>query len=231
MRFEWHIEGPAERCREVCRSWISAVGIITERTASEFEEFATRTKIQGATLVLDSEGGSVRGALALGRAIRRFDMTTTVGRTIVLPSHDATLSPDAACQSMCAFLLLGGVHRYVPPEARVLVHMIWLEDKSSQARDVSYTAEELGTVQRDIGSIARYIVEMGGAVELLDTALRIPPWKPLYALSTDEVRSMRLATTDRLQEGDMLKIAPSLEPAAVVAGTNPNPVVAARFKP
>jgi hypothetical protein len=44
--------------------------------------------------VLDSEGGSVLTALALGRAIRRFDMTTTVGKTIVLPSHDG----KACCQ-------------------------------------------------------------------------------------------------------------------------------------
>ena len=80
------------------------------------------------------------------------------------------------------FLLLGGTRRYVPPEAHVLlVHMIWLGDKSKRAQEASYTAEELGLVQRDIGSIARYTVEMGGGIELLETALRVPPWKPMYA--------------------------------------------------
>ena len=39
----------------------------------------------GARLVLDSEGGSVLSAMALGRAIRNFEMTTTVGRTTLLP--------------------------------------------------------------------------------------------------------------------------------------------------
>ena len=211
MRFEWHMEGPAEQCGKACRTWISAVGFITEHTAIDFEAFANGNNVQGATLVLDSEGGSVLVALALGRAIRRFDMTTTVGKTIVLPSNDdearAKLSPDAACQSMCAFLLLGGTRRYVPPEARVLVHMIWLGDKSKRAQDESYTAEELGLVQHDIGSIARYTVEMGGAIELLETALRVPPWKPLYALAADEVRSMRLTTMDRLPEEDVPQIA------------------------
>jgi hypothetical protein len=207
MRFEWRMEGPAERCGNACRSWISAAGVISKHTARDFEVFAKDNDVHGATLVLDSEGGSVVAALALGRAIRRFDMTTTVGKTIVLPSDDgearAKLSPDASCESMCAFLLLGGARRYVPPEARVLVHMIWLADKSNRAQEASYTAEELGLVQRDIGSIARYTVEMGGGIELLETALRVPPWKPLYALAVDEVHRMRLTTLDRLYEGDV----------------------------
>jgi hypothetical protein len=211
MRFEWHTERPAERCDKVCRTWISAAGFITEHTANDFEIFAKDNNVQGATLVLDSKGGSVLAALALGRAIRRFDMTTTVGRTIVLTSSEggptAKLSPDADCQSMCVFLLLGGMRRYVPPEARILVHMIWLGDKSTRAQDESYTAEELGLVQHDIGSIARYTVEMGGAIELLETALRIPPWKPLYALAADEVRSMRLTTMGQLFKEDVPRIA------------------------
>lgn len=224
MRFEWRIEGPAERCGSVCRIWISAVGIITKHTARDFEIFAKENDVQGATLVLDSEGGSVAGALALGRAVRRFDMTTTVGKTIVLPSNDgnprAKLSPDASCQSMCAFLLLGGTRRYVPPEARVLVHMIWLADKSERAQEASYTAEELGLVQSDIGSIARYTVEMGGGIELLETALRVPPWKPLYALAADEVQRMRLTTSDRLYEGNILAEQAPLQVTPAFANSN-----------
>jgi hypothetical protein len=211
MRFEWHREGPAARCGKACRSWISAAGFITDHTAIDFEAFAKDNNVQGATLALDSEGGSVIAALALGRAIRRFDMTTTVGKTIVASPNDeeprAALSPDAACESMCVFLLLGGTRRYVPPEARVLVHMIWLGDKRKNAQDESYTAEELGLVQHDIGSVARYTVEMGGAIDLLETALRIPPWKPLYALAPGEMRSMHLATVDRLPDSDDPRIA------------------------
>jgi hypothetical protein len=232
MRFEWHMESSAKRCGKSCRAWISAVGFITEHTADDFEVFANDNNVRGATIVLDSEGGSVLAALALGRAIRRFDMTTTVGRTIVLPSNDdgptAKLSPDADCQSMCVFLLLGGTRRYVPPEARVLVHMIWLGDKSKHAQDESYTAEELGLVEHDIGSIVRYTVEMGGAIELLETALRVPPWKPLYALAADEVRSMRLTTMDRLPEEDVPQIAaqPPSQAMLTVANSNSVPTVA-----
>jgi hypothetical protein len=96
---------------------------------------------------------------------------------------------------MCAFILLGGTHRYVPPEARVLVHQIWLGSKSRRALEASYTAEELGLVERDIGSLARYTVEMGGGIELLETALRVPPWEPMHALSRDELQRMGVITT------------------------------------
>jgi hypothetical protein len=227
MRFERRVEGPPERCGNTCRSWISAIGIITQDTPHDFEVFANGTKVQGATLVLDSEGGSVLAALAFGRAIRRLNMTTTVGKTVALSSDDgeawAELSPHATCESMCAFVLLGGARRYVSPEARVLVHMIWIGEKSGDAQEESYTAEELGLVQHDIGSLARYTVEMGGAIELLDTALRIPPWKPMYALAAEEVRSMRLTTLDRLFEDNMAPIAAEVPRRTVptVASANP----------
>jgi hypothetical protein len=203
MRFDWRMEGPAEQCGTRCRVWLSATGVITESTARDFDAFAKDNNVRGATVVLDSEGGSVLAALALGRAFRRLELTTTVGRTTLLGSADgaaprARLSPKATCESMCAFILLGGVNRYVPPEARVLVHQIWLGSKSKRALESTYSAEELGLVQRDIGSIARYTVEMGGGIELLETALRVPPWEPMHLLTGEELRRVGLNTVERL---------------------------------
>ena len=113
MRFEWRREGPAEACGANCRIWISAVGYITADTPREFEAFAKDPNARGAVLVLDSDGGSVLGTLALGRAIRNLGMVTTIGKTATLPptgdgARRATLSPNGNCESMCAFLLLAG---------------------------------------------------------------------------------------------------------------------------
>ena len=208
MRFEWRMEGPAEQCGQRCRTWISATGVISEGTVREFEAFAKSFDLRRATLVLDSEGGSVLAALAIGRAIRSFGMTTTVGKTTMLPTLDgnaqrATLRPKADCESMCAFMLLGGVRRYVPPEARVLVHQIWLGGKSRRALESSYSADEFRLVQRDIGSLARYTIDMGADIQLIETALRVPPWEPLYELSADELRDMRVTTVDHLFDPDL----------------------------
>jgi hypothetical protein len=128
----------------------------------------------------------------------------------------ATISPSGNCESMCAFLLLAGSRRYVPPEAHVLVHQIWLGKKRKQALESSYSAEELNVVQRDIGRLAQYTVEMGGGVDLLETALRIPPWEPLYRLSADELQRMRLSTTDTLFEPEPDR-KPTLSTAASLA--------------
>jgi len=222
MRFEWRREGPAEACGANCRIWISAVGYITADTPREFEAFAKDPNTRGAVLVLDSDGGSVLGTLALGRSIRNLAMITTIGKTATLPpagdaDRRATLSPNGNCESMCAFLLLAGSHRYVPPQAQVLVHQIWLGKKRKQALESSYSAEELNIVQRDIGKLAQYTVEMGGGVELLETALRIPPWEPLYRLSADELQRMRLNTVDALFDRDRPAKAMVATPATSLA--------------
>src|SRR5262245_58002243 len=65
MRFELRAEGPAEVCGQTCRTWVSAVGAITADTPRDFEAFAKQRDIRGAMLALDSDGGSVLGALSL----------------------------------------------------------------------------------------------------------------------------------------------------------------------
>ncbi len=197
MQFDLRREGPANVCNDRCRLWVSAVGTVTRETPADFETFARDHDLRGATLVLDSSGGSVVGALMLGRSIRRLGMTTTVGQTTALPAGGsdeprATLSPRADCESMCAFLLLAGTRRSVPAEARVFVHEIWLGDRREDATASNYSAEDLALVQRDIGRLAQYTVEMGGSIDLLETALQIPPWEPMRRLSQNELRRMGL---------------------------------------
>ncbi|MEA2978455.1 MAG: hypothetical protein QOF09_278 [Alphaproteobacteria bacterium] len=199
MQFELWTEGPAQACGNDCRTWVSASGAITSDTPRDFEAFAKRNSVDGFTVALDSDGGSVLGALALGRAIRKLGMTTTVGKTIDLGATDggkkrAKLQARAYCESMCAFVLLAGVERRVPAEARVMVHQIWLGDRRDDPTAASYSAEDLVVVQRDIGRLARYTFEMGGGVDLLEIALKIPPWEPMRMLSRDELRTMKVMT-------------------------------------
>lgn len=194
----------AGACGAKCKTWISATGMIRAETAREFEEFARKNNIRGGMLALNSEGGSVHGAIALGRAIRKLGLTTTVGRTVDLPGYSgaggkvipANLVAKADCESMCAFVLLAGARRMVPNEARVRVHQIWLGDRRDDAAAANYSAEDLVLVQRDIGRLAQYTVEMGGSVELLEISLRIPPWEPMRSLTRDELRRMSLDTSN-----------------------------------
>ncbi len=186
----------AASCITSCKVWVSATGMIRAETARDFEIFAAKNNLRGSTIVLNSEGGSVHGAIALGRVIRKLNMTTTVGRTVDLKGASdpriASIVPRADCESMCAFVLLAGAKRIVPAEARVRVHQIWLGDRRDDAAAASYSAEDLVLVQRDIGKLAQYTIEMGGSVELLEVSLRIPPWEPMRVLSRDEMQRMNL---------------------------------------
>ena len=201
MHFELRLEGPAEACGKDCRTWVSATGAITSDTAREFEAFSQKHNIRGGTIALDSDGGSVHGALALGRAVRKLGMITTIGKSVDVPVTEGAakrsrLLPRAYCESMCAFVLLAGVERRVPPEARVLVHQIWLGDRRDDPTAANYSAEDLALVQRDIGRLAHYTAEMGGSIDLLETALKIPPWEPMRLLSREELRGMKIVTAD-----------------------------------
>lgn len=210
MRFELRVEGPAAVCGDNCRTLIAAAGAITADSPRDFIKFmqgsaARGNNLRDATVVLDSDGGSVLGAIALGREIRKARLSTAVGRVIDLTtaanvrSDDikfAKVSPIADCESMCAFVVLGGVKRTIPAEARVMVHQIWLGDRRDDPTAATYSAEDLVLVQRDIGSLARFTEEMGASIDLLDLALRIPPWEPLHVMSRREIMAMRLATED-----------------------------------
>jgi hypothetical protein len=224
MRFEWRGEKPSD-CGKTCRTWISAVGPITSSTVNDFEAFAAQKDVRGGTLALDSEGGSVVDTIALGRVLRRLDITTTIGTTVSTAAADGStttiLSPAADCESMCAFVLLGGARRFVPPEARVLVHQIWLAKKREHSETASYTAEEIVLVERDIGSLARYTIEMGGGIELLEAALRVPPWRPLYQLSRDEIQRTGLSNVDHLFDPRVEGVATAAARAATLATAQP----------
>jgi hypothetical protein len=201
MQFEWVREGPADTCRDHCREWISASGGITASTPREFEAFAKQRNVQGATIVLESTGGVVLPALALGRIFRRLDVTTTVGKTVKLPLNEAgesraTIAPRAFCNSMCVFLLLGGAHRHVPDQALVFVHQIWPSSKRDDATAATYSVANMVNIQRDLGQVARYTVDMGANIELFEITTRIPPWENPRPLTREELRRLRIHTVD-----------------------------------
>ncbi len=196
MRFELRTQDTAVACGAKCPNWISAAGAITSDSARDFLLFAKGQNLAGATVVLDSDGGSVIGALALGREIRKLALNTTVGRVVDLPAASngeprVAILPRADCESMCAFVLLAGVERTVPAEARVMVHQIWLGDRREDPTAMNYSAEDLVLVQRDVGRLARYTAEMGASIDLLDLALRIPPWEPMHSMTREELRDTK----------------------------------------
>jgi hypothetical protein len=211
MKFSW------VACRPNCHGWVSAVGIVTNDSPRDFDEFARGRQLGGATIVLDSSGGSVNDSIALGRRFRELGMLTTVGVSVLTRRGErANVSPEAYCESMCVFLLLSGKSRYVPEQAHVRVHQIWMGDRADDARAATYSADDLMIVERDIGRLAKYTFDMGGAGDLLSLSLNVPPWEDMHELSREELRLTNLVTTDMVAQ-------PGSASAAVVEPT-PKPV-------
>jgi hypothetical protein len=194
MQFSW------VACQPHCGGWVRAVGIVTSDSPKNFDDFAEGRDLRGATIVLDSSGGSVNDSIALGRRFRDLDVMTTVGivRTHNAQGDRASVAPEAYCESMCVFLLLSGKTRYVPEAAHVRVHQIWMGDRAEDAKAASYSADDLMIVERDIGRLAKYTFDMGGAGDLLSLSLNVPPWEDLHELSREELRLTNLVTTDAL---------------------------------
>ncbi|MET4256992.1 hypothetical protein ABIC09_001924 [Bradyrhizobium sp. S3.12.5] len=193
MKFGW------VACEPNCRGWVSAVGIITADTPKDFDDFARGRQLGGATVVLDSSGGSVNDAISLGRRFRNLGLLTTVGITQQGGGGQGArpaVASEAYCESMCVFLLLAGKKRYVPEAAHVRVHQIWMGDRADDAKAASYSAQDLMIVERDIGRLAKYTFDMGGAGDLLSLALNVPPWEDLHELDTAELKLTNLVTTN-----------------------------------
>jgi hypothetical protein len=197
MRFGW------VACEPNCWGWVSAVGIVTADSPRDFDEFARGRELIGATIVLDSSGGSVNDSIALGRRFRSLGALTTVGVSIrgeAAQGQRAKVTPEAYCESMCVFLLLSGKTRYVPDVAHVRVHQIWMGDRADDAKAATYTAQDMMIVERDIGRLAKYTFDMGGTGDLLSLALSVPPWEDLHELSPAELRLSNLVTTDAVAD-------------------------------
>jgi hypothetical protein len=197
MKFSW------VACQPNCRGWVSAVGIVTVDSPRDFDEFARGRQLGGATIVLDSSGGSVNDSIALGRRWRNLGALTTVGISVqanTAQGASASIAPAAHCESMCVFLLLSGKTRYVPETAHVRVHQIWMGDRANDARAATYSANDLMIVERDIGRLAKYTFDMGGTGDLLSLSLNVPPWEDLHELSREELRLTNLVTTDMVAQ-------------------------------
>jgi hypothetical protein len=84
-----------------------------------------------------------------------------------------------------------------------MVHQIWPSAKRDDAASQTYSAENLVSLQRSLGGLARYTVEMGVDIELFELSLRIPPWERMRALSAEETKRLRVRTIENPFEPPM----------------------------
>src|SRR3981081_2824839 len=87
---------------------------------------------------------------------------------------------------------------------------------ADECKPPKYSGEDMMIVERDIGRLAKYTFDMGGAGDLLSLSLSVPPWEDLHELSREELRLTNLVTTDMVAQPG--------SPNAAVVELTPKPV-------
>lgn len=194
MRFRtfWPCDGNGS----MCGIRILAEGVLQGDTGERFADFLANPRSHEHPLppvpevVFDSPGGSVLGAMALGRLIRerRFGTALEPEYThVVTEGNSRTYPPlvqEPICASACALAFAGGVNRKVGVDAKLGVHQF------------SAAEGALGdsTSQITVVMLAAYLEEMGVRRAILDVA-SLTPASSMYWLSQDEARRVQIDNT------------------------------------
>lgn len=176
------------------RRWVVAAGQIQRDTASKFIAFRASTPVDGLVLALDSNGGSVGAGMALGQMVRGARMETIVGRTIAAGGKQSFRSSDVSCASSCVLVLMGGVRRHVPEDARVEVHMfsVSLNAEGERTRP-DITMRDVEDAQRAMARHAIYISEMGISPRYLELMTEASFKGAIRRLTPKELTGIQLA--------------------------------------
>ena len=123
-------------------------GDITAEDEKKFKQIALNTEF--ATVVLDSPGGLLRPAIAIGKTIRIKEFATAV--------------VDAECLSSCALIWLAGDVRYMAKNSKVGFHAAYIEDKDGKTIPAATGNALVGSYLNSLGlneSIVAFVTRAG----------------------------------------------------------------------
>lgn len=124
---------------------------------------------------LNSPGGSVLDALAIGRSIRKAELETVLGASDI-------------CLSACPYILASGTKRLVHGDAQVGVHQHYFGANS--ALPAFLAVEHIQNGQADV---MMYLSDMGIDPLIMQHALSTPS-DEIYVLLSEQLETYKLAT-------------------------------------
>ncbi len=208
-------------CEPECPQWIAAQGQIVAGTARKFQKVLRGLGDRKLPIFIDSIGGSVADAYAIGRLIRAKDLTVAVTATAFEPCAPRELACRKAktggelrglaqpymskCASACVFIIAGGTRRLVGEGTAVGVHHgIKIQRtylvKKRRASDGSIKTtktlawEDKTPVDRKANAnMRKYLAEMGMS-DMLTALIEATPHESIRRLAAWELQATRLAT-------------------------------------
>ena len=171
-------------CQEECTQWISAEGDITPDTPARLAAILKTLGERKLPLVLQSNGGDMDAAFAMGRVIRAAGLETSIGRTRLPncptldprckasmaksgPTEGEVSAGGAYCLSTCTLVLMSGTPRIVGYSDIGLVRPTTAEDRKFFAYfdEMGVNAETFETMMLAT-SIERKNIPRSQALEL-----------------------------------------------------------------
>jgi hypothetical protein len=162
---------------------LELTGTIQPGAAARFDEEIGKVGEYVTRVRLDSPGGSVPDALAIGRAIRARGYATLVEK-------------GGFCASSCPLVFAGGVSRQAEDGATLGVHQVFSPGETGET-----AASAMAGAQSTTARIQRYLAEMDVDPVLWTHAMETPPHR-LYYLSPDEMAAMRLTGGTEVAEAE-----------------------------
>ncbi|SMO97792.1 hypothetical protein [Paracoccus laeviglucosivorans] len=154
---------------------IRILGQIAPGDADRFLSWLDTTQPAQTQVSLNSSGGSVADALAIGRTIRSAGYSTRV-------------STGSVCMSACPYLLAAGTTRDVARGGVVGVHQHYFGKNTILPAFMA-----VADLQRGQASVMDYLDEMGIDLRLMSFAMRTPA-SEIYVLDHDLMQELRLTT-------------------------------------
>jgi hypothetical protein len=156
---------------------LMATGTVTPGSAQTFAAEIERRGDYVKTVVLNSPGGSVTDALAMGRLIRERKFATEI-------------EAGKYCASSCPLVFAGGIERRVGDRATLGVHQVAAIKSAANVAP----RDEMSIAQTVSARCERYLREMGVDIQVWVHAMETPHDR-LFVFKPDDLRSLALVTS------------------------------------
>jgi hypothetical protein len=155
---------------------LMATGTITPGSSQSFAAEVARHAEYIKTVVLNSPGGSVADALAMGRLIRERKFATEV-------------EAGRYCASSCPLVFAGGLERRAGSKAAIGVHQVAALGSATGGPP----RDEMSVAQNISARCQRYLADMGVSLQVWVHAMETPHDR-LFVFEPDELKSLNLVT-------------------------------------
>jgi hypothetical protein len=155
---------------------LMATGTITPGMSESFAAEVGKHGDYVKTVVLNSPGGSVTDAMAMGRLIRERKFATEV-------------EAGKYCASSCPLMFAGGVERRVGNRAAIGVHQVAV----SATPALGPRRDEMSIAQNISARCQRYLGDMGINLQVWVHAMETPHDR-LFVFKPDELKSLNIVT-------------------------------------